>query len=294
MKKLVMRIRGGLGNQLFILGHGLALADNSKEEVQLVCDRREYEYYKIRDYELEALNVSDILQVYEGSTSKDRKKYDLLMRIFHLRLYLISHLKLTEKKGTRLEKILGFIYKLEMVDIEEFSMDEIYMYGYFVDAKSLLKIRHKLQYLFDLKDSSKIGKYIEAIEKAEHTIAISMRLGQDYVEAKWPICDVNYYLKALEHIKRENTKLFVFSDDIEKAKDILKDFDCVYILNCSPAEQLALMSKCDDYVISNSTFSWWGAFLGHNENRIVCSPQYWHTGKTTSSKLFYSNMYIVQ
>lgn len=293
MKRIIMRIRGGLGNQLFILGYGMYLSEICKTPTKLICDVREYEKYKIRNYELNDLIISDDLDIYDSRTDKRRLLYDLSIKVLHLRLYMNKKLRIKDSSALFWENKFGIVYKTVDLDINCINKENIYLYGYFVDSNPLLKIRDKLIHGFMIKEESlSVAKYAETIRASKHSIAISMRLGSDYKE--WYICGSNYYEKAIQLASQNDSVLFVFSDDIDKAREIIKDRTCVFISQCTPSEQLFLMSICDDFIISNSTFSWWGAFLGHSDNRKVYCPEYWHTCMTTESKLFYPNMQIVR
>ena len=85
--------------------------------------------------------------------------------------------------------------------------------------------------------------------------------------------------QAINYINNKIVKptYFIFSDDLCWAKENLILENSVFIDLEKPVVSLYLMSKCKSNVISNSTFSWWGAWLNQNENKIVVSPQKWFT-----------------
>ena len=103
-------------------------------------------------------------------------------------------------------------------------------------------------------------------------------------------------MNEIVHEKYENEKVcvLVFSDEIGKAKQLDFDAEKIFVEGLSPAQQLTLMKKCQDYVISNSSFSWWGAFLGASDNSIVIAPNIWYDTKepTERTLLTYENMRI--
>ena len=89
----------------------------------------------------------------------------------------------------------------------------------------------------------------------------------------------DYYKKAMKKMPSE-TKFLIFSDDIDFCKNLFTKKNG--FLNIEFLDQknkdfidLELMSKCEHNIIANSTFSWWGAFLNQNSNKIVVSPKLW-------------------
>jgi hypothetical protein len=87
-------------------------------------------------------------------------------------------------------------------------------------------------------------------------------------------------MKAIEIMneKTQNASFFVFSDDIEWAKEHIK-IPSVYFISATleDFESLFLMSKCKSNIIANSTFSFWGAWLNQNPTKIVIAPKVWNT-----------------
>ena len=126
----------------------------------------------------------------------------------------------------------------------------------------------------------------EVLEKIKSTeaVAVHFRRG-DYtkkrVADKYGSCSVEYYKNAVEYIaeKYPNPEIFFFSDDIEWVKENLKfPYNCSYVANNTgdkSFEDLRLMSCCKHNVIANSSFSWWGAWLNNNKDKIVVAPKKW-------------------
>jgi hypothetical protein len=106
----------------------------------------------------------------------------------------------------------------------------------------------------------------------------------DYVSLHWRLLDyldplnginpmpLEYYQGALEYFP--NRKVLVFSDDIEFCKRHLKGDRFEFSESKNEFEDLSLMASCRHNIIANSTFSWWGAWLNRNPNKIVISPHY--------------------
>lgn len=120
---------------------------------------------------------------------------------------------------------------------------------------------------------------------AVNSVGLHIRRG-DYLSVEFRdgfsgICTDQYYRKAIDHIQSniENPLFFVFSDDIEWAKDNLGIDNAVYIShNCgrSSFRDMQLMSLCQHNIIANSSFSWWGAWLNSNPDKIVVAPAKWY------------------
>src|ERR1035437_10296339 len=101
-------------------------------------------------------------------------------------------------------------------------------------------------------------------------------------------CSMEYYQQAFERIGNQpGTMCFIFSDNPEWAKENLKlPAPCRYVADecpCSDAEELLLMASCQHHVIANSSFSWWGAWLGRNPKKVVVAPRIWMRGLPESA-----------
>jgi hypothetical protein len=107
--------------------------------------------------------------------------------------------------------------------------------------------------------------------------AINVRRG-DYLTQpnRHPVVSKEYIENAYQRLPFHD-KLLVVSDDIEWCKDNLKLPNTVFNDNSIfwDAEALWLLSLCDHFVISNSTFSWWGAYLSRSEDKTVIAPETW-------------------
>ena len=90
-------------------------------------------------------------------------------------------------------------------------------------------------------------------------------------------------VKKMMKQKFPKAEFFIFSDDIEWVKENI-DFDCKvnYVKGNNPNyEELRLMYSCKHFIISNSSFSWWGAWLNTNPEKIVVAPKEWLQGMDT-------------
>lgn len=117
-----------------------------------------------------------------------------------------------------------------------------------------------------------------------NSVGIHVRKGKDYMSRIWyqNTCPIEYYQKAIAKIKElvDHPIFFVFTDNPQWVKDNFKGID-YRLVEGNPADgwgshfDMQLMSLCKHNIISNSTYSWWGAFLNGNNNKIVVCPEVW-------------------
>lgn len=158
--------------------------------------------------------------------------------------------------------------------------------GYFQSPKYWRGCESFIKEIFQFTDElkaqvvSKSDTLAEAFEK--ETIAISIRRG-DYVDnPNYECLPITYYLLALfENFPNwRDCNLIIFSDDIPYCKVNFDCLDNVYFPEHNSAiEDLCLMSQCTHHIISNSTFGWWGAYIGEKEGTKVVHPAYHFRGK---------------
>lgn len=129
-----------------------------------------------------------------------------------------------------------------------------------------------------LKDTD--YRLIEKI-KSEKSVSIHVRRGDFiYDNSQFNICHKEYYIEAIkrmESIIGTDVKYFIFSDEPEFMKrefEFLNNKEVVIHDKTQSNIDMIMMSLCSHNIISNSTFSFWGAFLGNQTNRIVIAPRY--------------------
>jgi glycosyl transferase family 11 len=147
--------------------------------------------------------------------------------------------------------------------------------GYFQTEKYL--DRKEVCRWYTFKDASIAGirKRYEQVE-FENSVGISVRLG-DFVTtygALFYVARRSYYRRALELVRRK-TMIVVFSDDIPAARAVLGDLGApiIFATDYEPYEGVYLQSQCHDFICSASTYSWWGAWLNQNPDRIIIAPK---------------------
>jgi hypothetical protein len=161
------------------------------------------------------------------------------------------------------------------------SSQNYYLDGYWQTEKYFLVNRQKLLNDFCLKQSlSAVANNLANHAKSVCSVSIHVRRG-DYLNYSntFNIQSVDYYQRAINVLKNKLVSpiFFVFSDDITWCKANLSFANDLIFIDESIAdyEQLTLMSLCSHHIIANSSFSWWGAWLGLNQDKVVIAPQNW-------------------
>lgn len=124
---------------------------------------------------------------------------------------------------------------------------------------------------------------------AQHSVCVHVRRG-DYVgNTKHDTVTIEYYRKALELLRAKGATLsvlYVFSDDVAWCKEHIQ-FDTPSVVFVGPeytgvkdTGHLYLMSQCKHFIIANSSFSWWAAWLSENPEKVVIAPKRWFNDDT--------------
>ncbi len=158
-------------------------------------------------------------------------------------------------------------------------------YKYFEDYKD--EIKKDFTFKFDISN-----KCLIEIEKYNNPVAIHVRRG-DYVKHPgfWNVTP-EYLGEALQHFDDKEYTFLVFSDDIKWCKEIFPD-EVVFVSGNSQFEDLCLMSLCEHNIISNSTFSWWSAWLNNNINKKVIAPSKWYIDPKPLYDLYPNNWIVI-
>jgi hypothetical protein len=187
---------------------------------------------------------------------------------------------LTFFKGMLTEKapagIKVYSYPFHYSDIK-IDGDTAMLDGFFQSEKYFKKHEKKIREIF--QPTEEIIKIIN--EKYKHilkekTTSIHVRRG-DYVrnQVHHPVQTLDYYKKGIDILKKDTNKYIIFSDDIQWCKKTFQGDEFIFIENEKDYIELYLMSMCDYNIIANSSFSWWGAWLNNNKNKVVIGPKNW-------------------
>jgi hypothetical protein len=214
----------------------------------------------------------------------------------------LNIVKIKDHKLYKILKILGvykvinyFFYDNKIFENSPFIFNEDFLKekivknvsitGYFQSEKYFIHYKKIVLKLFRFpKIKDKLHqKYLNLINN-KNSVAIHIRRGDYLNDPKvryiHGILGSDYYKKSISYIKKKlkNPFFFIFSDDIELVKKNFSFFNnkkYIFIDTKSSINDLYLMSNCKHFIIANSTFSWWGAWLSKNKRKIVCAPKRW-------------------
>ena len=154
--------------------------------------------------------------------------------------------------------------------------DECSIKGYFQSERYFKHIEDKIRSDFQFKPffykqaQSELGSL-------DQPIALHVRRG-DYLLEKnsrvFPLCTQSYYKKALEKFEK-NRMVIVFSDSPNLCKKWFTGGRFIIREGNSGIADLCLMTLCSDFIIANSSFSWWGSYLSKNKNKKIIAPKQW-------------------
>lgn len=260
MKKIIVKFKGGLGNQLF--QYSFALSLSYKYSLPIFFDnfnlQLNHPKNTSRRFMLSELSVN------YPFVSLFKKIYYFIMPFF----------------------IKNFVINDKTLNSVNDGRDTIILDGYFQNYILFDEFSNEIK--DSLKLSSQNTDYTELeniILKCENSVALHIRRG-DYVTNAYAnkfhgVLLIDYYLQAISILrnKLKNYNIFIFSDDIKWAKENFK-FDNFFFVDdtykLSDVESLIVMSKCNHFIIANSSYSWWAAYLGSNPSKNVIYPKSWN------------------
>ena len=175
---------------------------------------------------------------------------------------------------------------------------DCYLSGYWQSESYFKSFENNIRQDFTFREPL-FGQNADLALAISNTRSVSLHVRRgDYLNSAYhEICSLDYYRTAIFYISERLAwpYFFIFSDDIAWVKAHLKiDFPCHYVEHNQgnqSYQDMQLMSLCRHHIIANSTFSWWGAWLNPNPEKIVVAPKKWFTttNKNNTQDLFPQN-----
>ena len=278
---VITHLIGGLGNQMFQYAAGRAVS--LERGVSLSLDisgfanyglHQGFELQRIFNCTAEIANEADVRGILGWQSSPRIRQ--LLSR---------QNMAVFRREGFVVEPHFHYWQGIKSVP------RDCYLTGYWQSEQYFLEAAAQIRADFTFKlpldnQNIELAKQINAV----NAVSLHVRRG-DYANipettATHGLCSLDYYRAAIRHIAEQvqQPHFFVFSDDIAWVKNNLSiDFPCQYVDHNQGAESyndMRLMSMCRHHIIANSSFSWWGAWLNPNVNKIVVAPSRWFAKQT--------------
>lgn len=269
---------GGLGNQMFqyALGRRVSIENESQLKLDLSWfESQEKRQYQLSDFNIKAEIASseDVLMI---TSSPEHRLLNKLSRITNLKIP--SRLKIVweeDNSGVFSDDVLS-------------CPDTCILIGYWQSEKYFKPIEDILRcdFTLNVKMSDNDSALCSLISEEKNSVSLHVRRG-DYVTESVDhfLCPIDYYRKAINYFEQYiiEPKFFIFSDDIEWAKGNLIGYENMVFIEPSfqrnDAVEMIMMSKCHHHVNANSSFSWWGAWIGERNDSIVIVPDHWFTNR---------------
>lgn len=250
---VITKLNGGLGNQMFQYAAARRIAYTNHDRLKL--DITAFGEHQFRKYCLNQLNiVEEIATEYE----------------------------IEDMKNTRLVQEEYFHFNPAVLNLKS----DIYLDGYWQSEQYFKDISETIRLEFSVR-SALSGANLEMADAIRNLAAIAVHFRRgDYVTVPENqqyngTCELGYYQEAMTAMAERvpEVHFFIFSDDLPWVRENIRfDFPCTFVglNNCENGfEDLRLMSFCRHHIIANSTFSWWGAWLSQNPEKIVFAPRKW-------------------
>lgn len=280
---IVVRLAGGLGNQMFQYAIGRHLAE--KQYTVLKLDLSDFEIQTLRRYGLHCFHVCENIATQGEIEAIKGHELTRVERVSAKILWRLGFRQAANKMwpaGKIINEKEESIFASEVLS----ETGHLYLQGYWQSELYFVDIREILLREFTLKyPPSPYSLTIEAKIASTNSVSLHIRRG-DYVHdpiinESHGVCSLDYYQLAIDKILTAvpNPHFFVFSDDLPWVVENFKlDIPMTLVgqmANKKDFEDLWLMSRCQHQIIANSSFSWWGAWLNPNPNKVVCAPSRW-------------------
>jgi hypothetical protein len=263
---IVIKIKGGLGNQMF--QYAVAKAYALEKNRPFLLDTSIFESYKLHNYGLHHFAM-------QPTFFKPFTKWQLKLK------------KLVGKVVYFNEDNYAFNFNANLFGLPS---NLLFLEGYFQTERYFLKYENEIRADFEIISPLKQQtKDTIAYMQTVNAVSIHFRRGDYIGNAVHETDKTEYYQEAMKIIesKIENPVYFLFSDDMPWVKEnFTTNFETHYIDFNDAAtnfEDIKLMSSCKHNIMANSSFSWWGAWLNPNKNKTVIAPKLWFNNETVNT-----------
>lgn len=274
---IIVKLIGGLGNQLFQYSLGRSLSIKNNDLLKL--DLSDFTKDNPRSYGLGYFNILENFATEEDVNKIKKTGF----------LKIVDNFKPYYKRSVI--KYKGYDFDPNILKLS----GNFYLDGYWQSEKYFKDIEDIIRKEITIKEplADKYANLINNI-KNSNSVSIHIRRGDYLTNQKFSkiynLLDEKYYQSAVNFIAKKisNPHFFIFSDDIEWVKRNLNiPYPKIFVSDNNKTkdyEDLVLMSLCKNNITANSSFSWWGSRLNQNPSKIVISPNKWFNKEDGTAK----------
>lgn len=271
---VITRLMGGLGNQMFQYAFAKKISLLSKRILKL--DLSHLDNDQFGSIEIKEMYKKSP-EIFKGNGAMYRN-YELdyfnIDESFIGKKDICNYIKIEDYSTFYSDNLSNFYKNIQ-------SNKNIYLIGYWQNNKYFQEINDIIKKDFSLRKEIDIRlKDLLNDIKLNNSIMIHVRRGDYLNNNHHGVISVDYVNKSKKIIENaiKSPKYYIFSDDPEWCEDNLISNNTVVIKpikDIHSADYLELMKNCNHFIISNSTYSWWAAWLSNNNNKIIIYPKKW-------------------
>ncbi len=270
-RTVYVRLKGGLGNQLFQYATAYALAKRKNCALKV-----ELEYFlrdPKREYELDTFGI-DVTK----ATASEVEHFGVDQKWRRIIGRKIGRRQAFLPKGLYVEPHFHFAPDVALLD------PPVLIDGYWQSERYFSDVTDEIRAMFALpqEPSPDFLAKQEKIAGLNTSISVHVRRHHSYKSDSKTIgnCTPDYYQRAVRHMLTAypGATCVIFSDDPQYAGDMLSFAGDRIVIDgdwAKPADDICLMAGCDHHIIANSSFSWWGAWLNQQSDKTVIAPRFW-------------------
>lgn len=272
---VIVRLTGGLGNQMFQYASARALANRLGTE--LLLDTRAFERtLAFRAYTRRAYALSPFRLRAKVANPADLKNWPAWVVDIGMRLRLARPLF----RRWHFESAITYDPSVRTLQ------QPVCLVGYWQSERYFIDSADSIRADFTLRQPlAGANANLLELARSNNSVGLHVRRGDfvslDHAAQMHGLCSIDYYRRAIDLVRnsRPQCRFIVFSDDPEWARaELPLDPSSVFVTGNgpSPEQDLALMSACKHHILANSSFSWWAGWLGYGPEQIVIAPAPWY------------------
>lgn len=277
----IVNIKNGLGNQMFQYSFGRVLEWKYGvpvlfyffEEAEDYPRKTQLDVFSIAEINEPQIDIIEPFKPFSVRQYRDKKKYGQYI-YYKLRRILQKNRLITEAYPSQFQHCFNNLNVNKKYFFLGFWQNPKYFKGYEVEIKKQFVLKDKSFYDTDIAS--------EISNSTFDTVSVHIRRGDYLMSGFIEPTGIYYYKKAIGEIlvKLKKPYFYIFTDDPQWVQDEFK-FDIPFTLitgniGSDSYKDIILMSLCKHNIMANSSFSWWGAWLNKNPNKIVIAPKKWY------------------